>query len=297
MFTRRHPFLFFLLVLSAIFTLAGIILSLILTAPMRQDPLTPLGSKGGEKVGVVEIKGAIFDPETIMTQLKRFRKDNSIKAIVLRIESPGGAVGPSQEIFREVRKTSLNKTVIASMGGVAASGGYYIASGANGIVANPGTITGSIGVILGYTNFQDLLQKIGLAPVIVKSGPYKDIGSSTRKMTENEQQLLQNLVDKIHKQFISDIAESRDMDLSKVLSMADGRILLGQEAKELGLVDRLGNFEDALEWAGRKGGIKGEIVAVYAKENKFSLVRYIVDTSVNALTQHILNLNLFQAYF
>jgi len=297
MFTRRHPYLFFLLVLAAIFALTSIVLSLILAVHLLKDPLAPVSSKAGEKVGVVEVKGAIYDPEIVISQLKRFRKDDSIKAIVLRIESPGGSVGPTQEIFREVRKTSQNKTVIASMGGIAASGGYYIASGANGIVANPGTITGSIGVILGYTNFQNLLEKVGLAPVIVKSGPYKDMGSSTRKMTEEEQELLQNLVDKIHKQFITDISEGRNIDVSKVSSMADGRILLGQEAKELGLVDRLGNFEDALEWAGRKGGIKGEIIAVYAKEKKFSLVKYIVDSSVNTLTRYFLNLNLFQAYF
>ena len=243
----------------------------------------------GEKVGVIEIQGAISNPESIMMQLKRFAKNDAIKAIVLRIESPGGAVGPSQEIFREVRKTSEKKPVIASMGGIAASGGYYIASGATGIVASPGTLTGSIGVILGYTNFRDLLDKIGLVPVVVKSGLYKDIGSATRKMTDAEQALLQDLVDKIHDQFISDISESRKLELSKVTAIADGRIILGQDAKELGLVDRLGNFEDALEWAGRQGGIQGEIIPVYAKEKKIPLVRYIVDSMVNAFTSQIMH--------
>jgi len=289
MFSRRHPYLFFLLVFAAIVTLAVMGISLIIAAVMRQDPFTAMGGISGEKVGVIEIQGAISSPESIMMQLKRFGKNDAIKAIVLRIESPGGAVGPSQEIFREVRKTSEKKPVIASMGGIAASGGYYIASGATGIVASPGTLTGSIGVILGYTNFRDLLDKIGLVPVVVKSGLYKDIGSSTREMTEPEQALLQDLVDKIHDQFISDISESRKLELSKVTALADGRIILGQDAKELGLVDRLGNFEDALEWAGRQGGIKGEIIPVYAKEKKIPLVRYIVDSMVSAFTSQMMH--------
>ncbi len=243
----------------------------------------------GEKVGIIEITGIISDAKSITHNLKVFREDNSVKAIVIRIDSPGGAVGPSQEIFREIRKTSSSKKVVASMGTIAASGGYYVAAGADGIVANPGTITGSIGVIMGFTNYQELLQKIGLVPVIIKSGEYKDIGSPVRKMKEEEQKILQDFAKKIHKQFIMDIVEGRKIDQARVESIADGRIFTGEESKELGLVDRLGNLEDAIEWAGRMGGIEGKISTVYAREKKFSLLKYIAESSAKAFLSQIVD--------
>jgi protease-4 len=250
----------------------------------------------GEKVGIIEITGIIGDAKSVIHHLKRFREDDSIKAIVVRIDSPGGAVGPSQEIYREIRKTLSSKKVVASMGTIAASGGYYIAAGTDGIIANPGTITGSIGVIMGFTNYQELLQKIGLVPIVVKSGEYKDIGSPVRKMKAEEQKILQDFAKKIHQQFIKDIVEGRKMDQAKVEALADGRIFTGEESKQLGLVDRLGNFEDAIEWAGRLGGIKGKIATVYAREKKFSLLRYIADSSVKALFSRIVDPSLSADY-
>lgn len=283
MFSRRHPYLFFVLVFTAI----------VATAMMGMSLLLFLGAKDtdfefGEKVGVIEISGVIADAKPVIQNLKRFREDSSIKAIVVRIDSPGGAVGPSQEIYREIRKTSVTKKVIASMGAIAASGGYYIAAGTDGIVANPGTITGSIGVIMGFTNYQELLQKIGLVPIVVKSGEFKDLGSPVRKMTKEEQQILESFAGKIHRQFIQDVVEGRKMDPDKVAQLADGRIFTGEESKELGLIDRLGNFEDAVEWAGRLGGIEGKISTVYAREKKFSLLRFLSDSSVRAFLKQIL---------
>ncbi len=243
----------------------------------------------GEKVGIIEINGVISDAKSTLHNLKRFREDDSIKAIVIRINSPGGAVGPAQEIYREIRKTSISKKVVASMGTIAASGGYYIAAGTDGIVANPGTITGSIGVIMGFTNYQELLSKIGLVPVVVKSGEYKDLGSPIREMKAEEKKILQEFAIKIHKQFIMDIVEGRKINRDKVESLADGRIFTGEESKELGLVDRLGNFEDAIEWAGRMGGIKGKISTVYAREKKFSFLKYITDSSIKTFLNRIIN--------
>lgn len=289
MFSRRHPYLFTILVVTSIVAVAMIGTSLLFFLGTRHIELPGLGKKGSGKVGVIEIFGVIINGKDVIKKLKHFREDDSIKAIVLRIESPGGSVGPAQEIFREVRKTIKKKKIVASMGTIAASGGYYIAAGANGIMASPGTITGSFGAIMGYTNFQDILEKIGLVPIVIKSGEYKDIGSRSRKMTETEQKMLQNLVDRIHSQFISAISEGRNMDPAKVASLADGRLFLGEEAKELGLIDRLGNIEDAIEWAGRMGGIKGEITAVYAKEKRFSLIRQLVDSSIKALAHQIAN--------
>ena len=169
------------------------------------------------------------------------------------------------------------------MGSVAASGGYYVAAAADGIIANPGTITGSIGVIMGYTNFEKLLEKIGLVPVVIKSGEYKDMGSPTRKMTLKEEEALQYFVDQTDKQFVKAIAEGRDMDLALVESLADGRIYTGEEAFKNGLVDRLGNLEDAIEWAGRLGGIEGKISSVYKREETFSFLRYLSESAIKEL--------------
>ena len=271
-------------------------LSLILMLAAKDADFDDLLKSGGEKVGIVELTGNITSSRDIIHSLKRFRENSSIKAIVIRIDSPGGAVGPAQEIFREIRKTVKTKKVIASMGTVAASGGYYVAAGADGIVANPGTITGSIGVIMGFANFQELLRKIGMVPVVIKSGQYKDIGSPVREMTKDERGILQNLSNRIHRQFIVDIANGRGMDLSKVEVIADGRIFTGEEAKNLGLIDRLGNLEDAIEWAGRMGGIKGKISAVYAPKKKFSILKFIAESSVKEIVNMMVNPSLYAGY-
>jgi protease-4 len=297
MFSRRHPYLFFILVFSSISAsaVAIIVISLMFVVGTRDSGYDDLKA-GGEKVGIIEIKGVIADSKDVIHNLKRFREDKSIRAIVLRIDSPGGGVGPSQEIFREVRKTVKLKKVVASMGAVAASGGYYIAAGADGIVANPGTITGSIGVIMGFTNFQQLFRKIGLVPVVVKSVEYKDMGSPVRDMTEDERKILQDLSVNIHRQFVEAISEGRKMELSKVESIADGRIFSGEQAKEMRLVDRLGNLEDAIEWAGRMAGIKGKISYVYAPEKKAPFLKYLIESSVKELADRALNTDLYAGY-
>ena len=284
MFSRRHPYLFFILVSSSIFVAAILGISTLIFLGTRESDFNM-----GEKVGVVEISGIITDAKDTIRNIKKYREDDSIKAIVLRIDSPGGVVGPAQEIFREIRKTIGEKKIIASMGSIAASGGYYIAAGTDGIMANPGTITGSIGVIIGYTNFEEILQKIGLYPVVVKSGEFKDMGSPVRKMTEREKKLLQDFVDSTHRQFVAAVAEGRKMDPEKVRSIADGRIITGEDAKSLGLVDRLGNIEDAIEWAGRMGGIKGKISAVYSRKADISLVDYFIESSIKKVVNRVIN--------
>lgn len=283
MFSRRHPYLFFILIWSSVIAVTMIGMTILIILVSRDADF-----EFGEKVGIIEISGVITDAKNTIHNLKRFREDNSIKAIVIRIDSPGGAVGPSQEIYREIRKTSSSKKVVASMGAIAASGGYYIAAGTDGIIANRGTITGSIGVIMGFTNYQELLRKIGLVPVVIKSGEYKDIGSPVREMKAEEKKILKDFAKKIHRQFIMDIVEGRSMNKAEVESLADGRIFTGEESKELGLIDRIGNFEDAIEWAGRMGGIKGKISTVYARERKFSFLKYITDSSIKNLLGRII---------
>jgi len=267
---------------------AVIIVSFLVVKGLEKTDFSDLivENEGGQ-VGVVEIKGVIADSAETIRLIKRFREDDAIRAIVLRVESPGGVVGPSQEIYREIEKTVLVKKVIASMGSVAASGGYYVSAAADGIIANPGTITGSIGVIMGYTNFEGLLDKIGLTPVVIKSGEFKDMGSPTRKMTPQERKTLQYFVDQTHRQFVAAIAKGRDMELSAVEKLADGRIYTGEEALKQGLIDRLGNLEDAIEWAGRLAGVEGKISAVYKREEKFSFLKYLSESVLNDLISKI----------
>jgi len=291
MFSRRHPYLFFILIFT------GIVCAVILGTSV----LIAVYGRGSdfdfrEKVGVIEISGVISDSRETVDALKEFRENETIKAIVVRIDSPGGGVGPSQEIFREIQKTVPKKKVVASMGGVAASGGYYIAAGTDAIFANPGTITGSIGVIMGFTNFQTLLDKIGLVPVVIKSGEYKDTGSPVRKMTDTERKMLQALAESIHQQFIQDVALGRKREGSQIQALADGRIFTGEEAQSLGLVDQLGNLEDAIEWAARQSGIQGKVSTVYAREKRFSLIRYLLESSLDSIVDQALNTRLHGGY-
>jgi protease-4 len=229
-----------------------------------------------ERVGVVEIKGLLTDSRTAIKQLERYRDDDSIKAIVLRINSPGGAVGPAQEILREVEKVRAKKKIVASLGTVAASGGYYIASGANLIMANRGTATGSIGVIMQFTNVEGLSKKIGLDFFNLKAGRYKDSGSPFRHMTPEDKAYLQGILDNIYQQFIKDVAHNRKIPLARMKTLAEGRVYSGEEAKQVGLVDEFGNLPDAIEKAGRLGGIKGKVKAVYPEKEGYSILRLLL---------------------
>lgn len=291
MFSRRHPYLYFLLMMTLIVATFSVVMSLLTLIGRGLS-----GVEFGEKVGIVEIEGVIADSRDALVDLKRFRKDDTIKAIVVRVDSPGGIVGPSQEIYREIQKTIAEKPVITSMGSIAASGGYYVAAASNGIMASPGTITGSIGVIIGYTNFEEVIKKVGLLPVVIKSGEFKDTGSPTRQMTEKERQLLQEFVDQTHRQFVQAVVEGRKMDSETVSGLADGRIYTGEQAKELGLVDRLGNLEDAIEWAGREGGIEGEISTVYARPEQFTIMDFIAKTPIASWLQQVLHPRLVGGY-
>jgi len=276
MFARRHPILFSLLVVCGIGAVMIISVAALFLFGKRDSTF-----EFGDKVGVVEIDGVIADAKPIVSQLKKFRKNEAIKAIVLRINSPGGGVGPSQEIYSEVKKTTGEKKVVASMGAIAASGGYYVAAAADHVVANPGTITGSIGVILEFTNVEELFRKIGLSAYVIKSGEYKDVGSPLRKMTPKEKELLQGFIDNVYEQFVRAVAEGRQMPEKKVRAIADGRIFSGEQAHELGLVDSLGSMEDALALAAQLGGIEGEPSIVYAEKKKFSLLEYLIGSKVS----------------
>jgi protease-4 len=230
---------------------------------------------GGKKVGIVEVNGTIISSGPIIKQLDKYGEDKSIPAIVLRINSPGGVVAVCQEIYEEVRKLRLSgKRIVASMGNVAASGGYYIAVAADTIMANPGTITGSIGVIAQIPNAEELLKKVGLCVEVIKSGKYKDIGSSTRKMTSDEYRLLQGVIDDTYDQFVETVISERNLSRKEVLKLADGRIFTGRQALKCKLVDVLGNYKDAIDLAGKMAGIgeKPPVVRPKRKPTLFDLL-------------------------
>lgn len=254
----------------------------------------------GDKIAVVEIRGVITQSSGVIEELQQFEEDEGVKAIILRIDSPGGGVGPSQEIHREVIKIKSKKRVITSMGSVAASGGYYIACASDLIVANPGTITGSIGVLMEFTSFEELLKKIGIKGVVVKSGEHKDIGSPFREMTPEEKRILQSVIDNVHQQFIQAVAEGRKLDRDKVAQVADGRILTGEQAKQLGLIDQIGNLQDAIATAAKMVGIEGKPVILYPKR-KFSLLQLLIKEITSAVVENLsekgvqLNFRIFPA--
>jgi protease-4 len=236
-----------------------------------------------DRIALIRVEGVILDSQTTVGELKRFSENPSVKAIVLRIDSPGGGVVPSQEIHDAVKRvrTKSNKAVIASMGSVAASGGYYIAAATDRIVANPGTLTGSIGVIMETANVEGLLQKIGVEGVVIKSGKYKDVGSPLRKMSDEERGLLQTVMDDVHKQFIEAVAEGRAIELTDAQALADGRIFTGRQAKDAKLVDELGDLEDAIQLAADVVGIEGEPKVVEPKR-RFS-IRELLESKFSAM--------------
>jgi len=225
-----------------------------------------------DRIALVRVEGVILDAQQTVGELKRFADNPSVKAIVLRIDSPGGGVVPSQEIYDAVKRVrnKNNKMVVASMGTVAASGGYYIAAATDRIIANPGTLTGSIGVIMELANLEGLLKKIGVESLVVKSGQYKDIGSPLRKMSEGDRRILQSVMDDVHRQFIQAVAEGRSLDEAEVQPLADGRIFTGRQAREMKLVDELGDLEDAIRLAADLAGIEGEPKVVEPRK-RFSI--------------------------
>ncbi len=225
-------------------------------------------TSSGDGVGYVEVKGPILESGETVKQLAEMRKKTNVKAVVLRIESPGGVIGPSQEIYAAVKKLARTKKVVVSMGSVAASGGYHVAIPAAVIYANPGTITGSIGVLMKLSNVEGLMDKVGMKAFTLKSGKFKDTGSPVRPLTDEDKALLQGVIGNLHEQFVKAVAESRKLPVEEVRRLADGRVYTGEQALALRLVDRLGTLEDAVEEAGRLAGIKGEPTLIMPPKKK-----------------------------
>jgi protease IV len=241
-----------------------------------------VGGKFRDKIGVVEIEGMITDTKDTVEDIVRFKDDDTVLGVIVRINSPGGSVGPTQEVFRELRKLGLKKRVYVSMGAVCASGGYYIASAGEKIYANPSTITGSIGVVMEQVVAEDLFRKIGLEPVTIKTGKFKDVGSPFRKMSEEERAYLQEILDSIYDQFLQDVADGRKMAIARVKSLADGRVYTGTQAQKEGLVDTIGTFYDSVDDLKKAVGLKGKPFLVYGKR-PFSLLKWLITSLSNTI--------------
>lgn len=264
------------------------------------EPEDETVSSGSEKIALVELNEPIVSSQDIVRQLKKYRDNRSVKAIVFRVESPGGGVAASQEIYEEVKKTrDSGKPIVVSMGAVAASGGYYVSCAATKIVANPGTLTGSIGVIFQFLHFSDLMKKLGIDESTFKSGRLKDSGSPFRKVTPEDEKYFQSLVADVYDQFVEVVAKERKMSISYVKKYADGRVFTGRQAKQLGFVDTLGTLEDAISIAAKLAGIHGkpQVIKEYRRRTLFDRILGESITDVARLRDEILHQPVIQYRF
>jgi protease-4 len=275
----------FLIIIGVLFTFGFGVMLLIyfsLKGVSNYDDEIVLGR--GDKIAVIELKGIILTSDDIVRQFKKFRDDRSIKGILFRVDSPGGGVVASQEMYQEVKLTrEIGKPVVVSMGSLAASGGYYVSCPANKIVANAGTLTGSIGVISQFMEYDSLLGKIGVGVNTIKSGKFKDAGNPFRKMTEDDKKYFQNLMDDVHMQFISAVEEERKIPHDSLIAYADGRVFTGRQALKMGLVDTLGTYEDAIKITAKLAGIKGEPSIVKERKRGMTFIDYLLGNKLEEI--------------
>ncbi len=270
-FSQKHPLLFgFFLIFTAVALLVG---AMAFFHFFRPDFGPWFGTS---RIGMVHIRGTITESRRVNDWIGRLRRDDSVKGVLVRINSPGGSVAPSQEVFQAVQDLAAVKPVSVSMGAVAASGGYYVACAGSPIWANPGTLTGSIGVKLQLTSFKDLADKLGIREQSVTSGPLKNAGSPLAPLTSEQQTYFQDLVNDLHDQFVSDVAEARGLDREAVLDLADGRAMSGRQAQQVGLVDRIGSREQALMELKDRLGLDGDVELVEGPELKKSLLSRVL---------------------
>jgi len=278
--TRNSPVRRRTIVLAALAIYLGVAILFVVALSVALAPSGAGGAVFGARVAIVELEGTIVEVDDLVRELKAHRDNPLVKAVVLRINSPGGVVAPTQELHAAVmRLRESGKPVVASLGAVAASGGYYVAVAADKIYANPGTLTGSIGVIFQIPNLDGLMKKVGVDYVVVKAGRYKDIGNIARVMTPEERRILQSLLDDVHAQFISAVAAGRKLDRAQVLGFADGRIVSGAQAKELHMVDSLGGLEEALDGAATLAGLSTppKVIGPHRKLSIMDLLRNQLD--------------------
>ncbi|MBF0496439.1 MAG: signal peptide peptidase SppA [Deltaproteobacteria bacterium] len=279
---KKHPIMLGLVVAFAVSALA--LAGMAATGFLFKDNA---GISLSDKIAVITIKGVMLESRKTIEDIEKYKKDRSVKAIIIRIDSPGGAVGPAQEIYAAIKSARASKKIIASLSNVAASGGYYVAAPADKIIANPATLTGSIGVIMDFANVEELLKKVGLNFITLKAGKFKDIGSVSRPMTAEERELLQSVINDVHGQFIRAVAEGRKIPQDKIREIADGRIFTGEQAKKMGLVDQLGGFLDAVELAKKLSGAAANAKVVYSDQDKKAFMELFAAQLANTIMDRL----------
>jgi protease-4 len=284
---KKNP-LVLLLAISGVFFVIFLLFVFLTMGNIVKD--RSLLASNGVNVGVVKLHGVITSSDKLLKQLKDFEEDSSIKGIILRIDSPGGAVGPSQEIHDAILRVRKTKPVVASFESVAASGGFYVAVAADRIVTNPGTLTGSIGVIMDMANLSELYKWAKVDRYNIKSGKFKDIGSENRPMTPEEHQLMQNLIDNVYQQFLKAVADGRRLPIDSVKPYADGRVLSGEQALQIGLVDKLGGLDVAIDTVKElaKLDAKQKVNLVYPEPKRHSLVELLGQSAADSLVGAII---------
>jgi protease IV len=256
------------------------------------DSASGAGWLSRDLVAVVWVEGEIYESDEIVETLDDLAENEAVDAVVLRVDSPGGAVAPSQEIYDAVGRVREKKPVVASLGNIAASGGYYVAAACDAIVANAGTLTGSIGVLMELPNVEELMRKLGVSGQILKAGQHKDIGSPIRPMTPEEREIMQGLLSNVHDQFVAAVAKGRRMEVGAIRPIADGRVFTGEQAQKLGLVDKLGGLQDAVAMAGERAGIVGKPTRIEYREDEDSWVWQMVGRALGSLPRSLTGLQL-----
>ncbi|MBF0481813.1 MAG: signal peptide peptidase SppA [Desulfovibrionaceae bacterium] len=285
-FRRRRPAVFWFMILAAALVLVWGTKAALLSGNLFREATGP-------KLGLVRIEGTIVDPEKIDDWIKELREDDDVKGVVVRINSPGGVVGPSQEIYEAVKRLAGKKPVVASMGAVAASGGYYVACPATEIIANPGTLTGSIGVKAELVNAQNLLDKVGVTFFSVTSGKLKDAGCPFRPMTDEEKAYFESMVQDLKRQFVRDVAAGRKMDPARIDELADGRAYSGEQALAVGLVDKMGGLEDAFDDLKKLCNLEGKVPLLTGPKKEKRWLRDLLESSLGHLDLDSLMNNTF----
>ncbi len=281
---RKHPVILGFVLLIA---LGAVLYFFFYHAGAKSGSVNTQSFSLNDKIGVVPVEGVISDSLEISDNINEFAKDGSIVAVVVRIDSPGGGVAASQEIYDALIELKKKKKVVVSMGSVAASGGLLIACAGDKIVANPGTITGSISAIMQFANLEELLKKVGVKSSVVKSGKYKDIGTPVREMTPEERLILQELIDDIYNQFIDVIVRDRKLSREQVVAIGDGRVFSGRKAKEYGLVDQLGDMAVAAKLASKLAGKNGNYDLVYPRKKHPSVFDYMFESAADHLSRSV----------
>ncbi|MBG0790191.1 MAG: signal peptide peptidase SppA [Desulfovibrionaceae bacterium] len=272
-FSQRHPLLFGVMMIILAVALFSGAMAFFRFMGWTTEGLSGLGK---DKIGVVNVEGMILDSEDMVDWIRELEVNESVKGVLLRVNSPGGAIAPSQEIYAAVRALNDVKPVVASYGSLAASGGYYCSCPAELIYANPGTVTASIGVMAEFVTVTEALQKLGIKPEVLTTGKYKAAGTPMRELSDEQREQMQGLMQDLHEQFVDHVAEARGMDRNRVAAIADGRAVSGRQALTLGLIDRLGTRVDAVKALKELAGIQGKAVLLEGPEKDRPFIQQLL---------------------